>query len=147
MLFRSLIVEGGEATAFKKAPGIVGTGGKVVCALKAQHIHQQGGQQRGARTVAASNQHVGLSSNRLKAKPLAPFLAPRFWQRPHWLGGDGHKPDQLVSFLICGAQKAGTTALADYLRGHPQLFLPEQKELHHFDDETLVWGEIGRAHV
>ena len=86
--------------------------------------------------MAASDQHVGLSSNRLKAKPLA----PRIWQRPHWLGGDGHKPEQLVSFLICGAQKAGTTALAEYLRGHPQLFLPAQKELHHFDNESLAWG-------
>lgn len=49
-------------------------------------------------------------------------------------------PDQQVSFLICGAQKAGTTALAEYLRGHPQLFLPKQKELHHFDDETVDWS-------
>ena len=51
-----------------------------------------------------------------------------------------------MSFLICGAQKAGTTALADYLRGHPQLFLPEQKELHHFDDESLAWGDQPRHH-
>jgi hypothetical protein len=45
-----------------------------------------------------------------------------------------------VSFLVCGAQKAGTTALAGYLRQHPQLFLPAEKELHHFDDEQLNWG-------
>ena len=45
-----------------------------------------------------------------------------------------------MSFLVCGAQKAGTTALAGYLRQHPQLFLPAEKELHHFDDERLHWG-------
>lgn len=44
-----------------------------------------------------------------------------------------------VAFLICGTQKGGTTALADYLRGHPELFLPEEKELHFFDDETQDW--------
>jgi hypothetical protein len=44
-----------------------------------------------------------------------------------------------VQFLICGAQKAGTTALDGYLRQHPQLFLPDQKEQHFFDDESIVW--------
>lgn len=39
-----------------------------------------------------------------------------------------------VSFVIGGAQKAGTTALARYLQGHPQLCLPEGKEAHVFDD-------------
>ena len=45
----------------------------------------------------------------------------------------------LVSFLICGTQKAGTSALDRYLRQHPQLFLPEEKELHFFDDEKEAW--------
>jgi hypothetical protein len=44
-----------------------------------------------------------------------------------------------VEFLICGTQKGGTTALADYLRQHPRLFIPEEKELHFFDDETGNW--------
>jgi len=44
-----------------------------------------------------------------------------------------------VSFLICGAQKAGTSSLSRYLRQHPQLFLPETKELHFFDNEYLNW--------
>jgi hypothetical protein len=46
---------------------------------------------------------------------------------------------QRLRFLICGAQKGGTTALADYLRQHPQLFVPDQKELHFFDDERHSW--------
>ena len=45
----------------------------------------------------------------------------------------------LVSFLICGSQKAGTSALDRYLRQHPQLFLPAEKELHFFDDEMEAW--------
>ena len=52
------------------------------------------------------------------------------------------KPRQpIVQFLIAGVQKGGTTALADYLRQHPALFIPTLKELHFFDDETLNWQQ------
>ena len=53
-----------------------------------------------------------------------------------------------VQFLIAGVQKGGTTALADYLRQHPGLFIPPAKELHFFDDETLNWQhpQLLRAH-
>ena len=44
-------------------------------------------------------------------------------------------------FLVCGAQKSGTTALAAYLRQHPGIYLPESKELHFFDDEKQPWPE------
>lgn len=46
----------------------------------------------------------------------------------------------LVSFLIAGVQKGGTTALFDYLGDYPDIALPAVKELHHFDDETLDWA-------
>jgi hypothetical protein len=39
-----------------------------------------------------------------------------------------------VNFLIIGAQKCGTTALAHYLGQHPQICLSPQKEVHFFDD-------------
>jgi len=39
----------------------------------------------------------------------------------------------LPDFLGIGAQKAGTTWLYGNLQQHPQLFLPEPKELHYFD--------------
>jgi hypothetical protein len=39
-----------------------------------------------------------------------------------------HRPD----FFIAGAPKCGTTALYEYLRGHPQVFLPRIKEPHFF---------------
>ncbi len=40
----------------------------------------------------------------------------------------------LPNFLIVGAAKAGTTALAAYLGAHPQVFMSQEKELHFFDD-------------
>jgi hypothetical protein len=39
---------------------------------------------------------------------------------------------KLPDFLLVGAAKSGTTSLADYLRQHPQIFMPEEKELHFF---------------
>ena len=34
----------------------------------------------------------------------------------------------LPTFFVVGTQKAGTTALHHYLLGHPDIYLPEQKE-------------------
>jgi hypothetical protein len=45
----------------------------------------------------------------------------------------------LVTFLIAGVQKGGTTALYDYLADYPDVALSRSKELHFFDDETLDW--------
>lgn len=39
----------------------------------------------------------------------------------------------LPNFLGIGAQKAGTNWLWENLRCHPELFLPEEKELHYFN--------------
>lgn len=41
-----------------------------------------------------------------------------------------------IDFIICGSQKSGTTALYYYLKQHPQICVPEQKELHYFDNEN-----------
>jgi hypothetical protein len=38
----------------------------------------------------------------------------------------------LPSFLVIGAAKAGTTSIYHYLRAHPQVFMPERKELNFF---------------
>ena len=38
----------------------------------------------------------------------------------------------LPDFIIVGAMKAGTTTLADYLRHHSEIYMPEE-ELHFFD--------------
>src|SRR5215475_10623199 len=38
------------------------------------------------------------------------------------------KPD----FFIFGAPKCGTTAMNDYLKDHPEIFIPAKKEIHFF---------------
>lgn len=43
------------------------------------------------------------------------------------------RPRRLPDFLGIGAQKSGTTWLHAQLRDHPDLFLPDEKEVHHFD--------------
>ncbi len=40
--------------------------------------------------------------------------------------------ERLPNFIVVGAPKCGTTSLYHYLRQHPQIFLPERKELHYF---------------
>ncbi len=44
-----------------------------------------------------------------------------------------------VSFLVVGAQKAGTTTLYSHLAGHPPLFMSRRKELHFFDSDEHDW--------
>lgn len=45
-----------------------------------------------------------------------------------------------IDFVVVGAQKAGTTALFDYLSEDPSIFLPPEKEVHFFDDDARDWG-------
>ena len=51
----------------------------------------------------------------------------------------GRRPD----FLIIGSQKAGTSTLWHVLRQHPQLFLPEKKEVNFFFHEADYQRGIG----
>lgn len=46
-----------------------------------------------------------------------------------------HTEKPVVQYLIGGVQKAGTTALQQMLSQHPALHMPDQKELHFFDNE------------
>jgi hypothetical protein len=39
----------------------------------------------------------------------------------------------LPNFFIIGAAKSGTTAFAEWLRAHPEIYIPPEKELHYFD--------------
>jgi len=45
--------------------------------------------------------------------------------------------DSKPNFLIAGAAKSGTTALADYLRQHPDIYIPEIKEPRYFISEII----------
>jgi hypothetical protein len=44
-----------------------------------------------------------------------------------------------IEVFVAGAQKGGTTTMHAYLRQHPALSPPSQKELHVFDNEALDW--------
>lgn len=46
----------------------------------------------------------------------------------------------MLDFIIAGVQRGGTTALHFYLSQHLEIFLPERKELHFFDDEAIDWS-------
>lgn len=50
------------------------------------------------------------------------------------------------SFLIIGAPKCGTTAMYEYLRRHPDVFMPENKEPHYFADDIHQDTYIRCAH-
>ncbi len=43
-----------------------------------------------------------------------------------------------LDFLVIGAQKAGTTSLFEYLRRHPEIYLPPGKEAPYFADDGMV---------
>lgn len=49
----------------------------------------------------------------------------------------------MISFLICGAQKSGTSALHEYLKHHPEVSLSKTKELHIFDNDNRDWTKVG----
>ena len=52
----------------------------------------------------------------------------------------------LPDFYIVGAFKCGTTAMYDYLRPHPQVFMPFHKEPLYFgDDLTRRYGRMPRS--
>lgn len=44
------------------------------------------------------------------------------------------KPD----FFIVGAPKCGTTAMCEYLAAHPDIFLPDRKEIHYFGRDLTI---------
>lgn len=46
-------------------------------------------------------------------------------------------PSRSPSFFVVGASKCGTTSLYAYLKKHPEIFLPDKKELNHFSAEKL----------
>lgn len=54
-----------------------------------------------------------------------------------------------VSFVVAGAQKAGTTALYDHMTDDPAIGLSDVKEVHFFDDESIDWSapDCARYHA
>lgn len=68
----------------------------------------------------------------MKIGPLRKALRRRF----RMLFGARRK----VDFIICGAQKGGTSSLNSYLRGHPEICMAEVKEIHFFDRDEHFPG-------
>lgn len=50
---------------------------------------------------------------------------------------------EVLDFIVIGAQKAGTTSLFAYMRGHPNLHVPDAKEIPYFShgEHALSWPE------
>lgn len=73
----------------------------------------------------------------VKIKKFLYYLRVTYFERvQHDIKVALHRQHQpLVTFLGCGAQKAGTSALDRYLRQHPDICLPDRKEIHFFDIE------------
>lgn len=44
----------------------------------------------------------------------------------------------MVDFLIVGTPKSGTSAIHEYLRNHPEIFMPAHKEIHFFGSEFKI---------
>ena len=53
----------------------------------------------------------------------------------------GRARNPIVDFIVIGTQKAATSSLFEYLRRHPQLHLPPEKETRFFYDDALF--ELG----
>ena len=47
---------------------------------------------------------------------------------------------RLPTFMVIGAMKSGTSSLRDYLRDHPEVYIPPEEELHFFV-EDINWKQ------
>lgn len=70
---------------------------------------------------------VQTSENKTPSTPRSDFLGRR-------------KVDR-VDFVVAGVQKAGTTAIHDFLAQHPQIALLRDQALHFFDKEEHFQGQ------
>lgn len=63
--------------------------------------------------------------------------------------GTSREDVRLPNFLVVGAEKCGTTSLYQYLKQHPDVYLPAKKELHYFayDDIGKIAGGPGGSDI
>lgn len=50
--------------------------------------------------------------------------------------------NQKIDFLVVGAEKCGSTWLADMLRQHPGVFVPIEKEIHYFNRKFVDFPDL-----
>lgn len=58
----------------------------------------------------------------------------------------GNQLKQVLDFIVIGAQRSGTTSVFEYMRGHPELAVPPEKEIPYFTHarHPLSWEEYIR---
>lgn len=49
-----------------------------------------------------------------------------------------NKEQRLPNFVVAGAAKSGSTSLYEYIKDHPEIYLPERKESRYFASEKLT---------
>ena len=99
---------------------------------------KQSAQRAAAKTTSSGDGHSSVPVIRDGKRPASasttsssstPTKRPRHSREP----ADKKDLSLSISFLCIGAQKGGTTWLHEQLRKHPQLCLPNQKEIHFWD--------------
>ncbi len=55
-----------------------------------------------------------------------------------WMWNPRIPRDFRANYMIIGAQKAGTSAIAQMLSRHPDIYLPRRKEIHFFDERQRI---------
>lgn len=55
-----------------------------------------------------------------------------------------NKLNNIPNVLVAGVPKSGTTSLYKYLKEHPDIFLPDTKELHFFSSSEIKKSEWTR---
>jgi hypothetical protein len=48
----------------------------------------------------------------------------------------------LINYLICGTQKGGTSALYNYFKKHPQIYIYEKKEAHFLMIQRIIKRDV-----
>lgn len=90
----------------------------------------------GGRLTDMNNYYPSPEMHEDAANVLVPSIAAmsRGWK-------EALPADEAVkpNFMIVGAAKCGTSALADQMRRHPDIYIPPVKEAHHFDRRG-DWG-------
>lgn len=79
-------------------------------------------------------------SRRSAALEVDPLASPHF--------SPGALPDNAIpNFLVIGAQRCGTTWLWRWLRAHPEVFVPDRKELEFFSYRSNLTAEGWRGYL
>ena len=74
-----------------------------------------------------------------------PGLGGRFHRNTHvpvTETSPGSSTSRRPNFFIVGAPKCGTTSLYNYLKVHPEIFMPDRKEPRYFCDDIGTWESL-----